>query len=134
MNESQIEEMQQIKGEAVPSWRDVLAQEDANLCNLIAPEDWLDVAESLGRIEDAVKKRTAELEQAYAATLEVKCPHTLRRVVIDDLNERVGDLSDRLVEANGTIVGLEAQLADANKTIMALIRNASILDVSKKPF
>ncbi len=68
-----------------------------------------DVAESLGRIEEAVYKRITELEQSYAAGVEEKCPHTLRRVVIDDLNECVGDLSDRLVEANERIAELEAR-------------------------
>jgi dGTP triphosphohydrolase len=71
-----------------------------------------DVAASLGRIEDAVNKRIAELEQSYAAGLEAKCPHTLRKAVIDSLNERIGDLSDRLVEDNKRIVQLEGALED----------------------
>ena len=37
-------------------------------------------------------------------------------------------------EVQERIAELEAQLVDANKTIKALSRNASILDVSKKPF
>jgi hypothetical protein len=91
---------------------EIVYQEIEYLQSLVPFDRISDVAVSLGRIEVAVYKRIAELEKSYAAGLEAKCPHTLRRAVIDSLNERIGDLSDRLVEANKRIVQLEGALED----------------------
>jgi len=62
--------------------------------------------DSISRIEEAVKKRIAELEQAYAAALEVNCPHTLRRVVIDELHDRIASKDLRIAELEKALATL----------------------------
>lgn len=50
------------KDASVKSWRDVLTQEDAKVCNFVAPEDWYKIEEAFQRIEAAVDSRITELE------------------------------------------------------------------------
>jgi polyhydroxyalkanoate synthesis regulator phasin len=54
------------------------------------------IQEAVGEYTKGLEKRIAELEQSYAAGLEAKCPHTLRRAVIDSLNERITTLEKAL--------------------------------------
>jgi len=63
------------------------------------PSQNLALADELIGVKDEsrkLKERIAELEQSYAAGLEAKCPHTLRRAVIDSLNERITTLEKAL--------------------------------------
>lgn len=65
------------KDASVKSWRDVLTQEDAKVCNFVAPEDWHKIEEAFQRIEAAVDSRITELEaQVPKVVVPVKgaCP------------------------------------------------------------
>ena len=98
---------------------EIFYQETEYLLKLVPYGRAWDLSASINRIEVAVAKHAGQsYTSGFADGLEAECPKELRRVIIDDLNKCVGDLSDRLVDANKTIAELEAQLKNQSYCII----------------